>query len=293
MRFDRLGIIELIEEARACSARSIFLRPDSKPLFRMGTVLVTSRFSTMTHDDAVRIEKMLARESGVLDTETNRVRQDEFVCSLSEAGRVRVGLLRGQRGLAIELNLISAEMPDLESIGLPLDGGLARRGGSINLVGGYKSKQVGMALIGEYCDSQASTVVTIEGGIEYDLEKADSWIVQQCSLGDQAALTRALASLNGGNVDLLFVEGLSRDSDALALIELAEQGVDIIVSMKSGAIGALESAFMTVVGDSVMDGQARFAALMGNKYTLGRAKIESNLRQLPQNVSLLSMSNVS
>jgi twitching motility protein PilT len=293
MRFDRLGIIGLVEEARACSASSVFLRTGSKPMFRVGPALVTSRFSSMTRDDAIRVEKMLARDSGVLDKATNEVRQDEFVCTMADGGRVRVTLVRGKDGPAIGLNLIPTELPSLETVGLPANGGIVQLGGSINLVGGHRSKEVGVALIQDYCSRQPATVVTMEQVVEYDLKGSDSWIVQQCLGGDVDSFARGLAPLNGGNVDLLYVEGLSSEADALSLIELAEQGVDLIVSLRSGAIDALESAFMTIIGDSVKDANVRVGPLIGNKYTLGRSEIRANPSEGSQqhNVPLLSISH--
>jgi len=291
MRFDRLGIIELVEEARACSASSVCLSISNKPLYRIGSELIASRFTAMTNEDAVRVEKMLARESGVLDKQTNLVTQNEFVCRLDKAGSVRVNLVRGHDGPAIELSIIPALAPSLSSVGLPAGGGLARRGGSINLIGGHKAKQVGVALIRDYCSSKASSVVTIEHGIEYELREHGCWIVQQSLGAVTKTVSDGISSLSGGNVDLLYVEGLSDAQEALSLIELAEQGVDIVVSMRCGSIESLESAFLTVLGDKVKNGDLRLSALIGNRYTYGRHAIEANLIQASNNASILSINS--
>lgn len=289
MRFDRLGIIGLIEEAKACSATRIFLRSGSKPLFRIGSVLVISRFSIMSRGDGLHVEKMLARESGALDGSTNEVTQNDFVCSMGDSGRLRVSLVRGHDGIAIELNLIPAEIPSLGSIGLPAGGGIAHCGGSLTLIGGYKSKQVGVALISDYCKRKASSVVTIESGIEYDLQLPDSWVVQQSLGREVCSVAVGVSSLNGGNVDLLYIEGLTERSDTKTVIELAEQGVDIIVSLKCGALDSLESAFMSLVGDCILDANRRVESLLGNQYTFGRSKVEATLKQESPMPAVLSV----
>lgn len=157
-------------------------------------------------------------------------------------GRVRVTLVRDQRGPGAALRLLVAEPPALDRLGLggEVDGWLARRG--LVVIGGPpgSGKTTTLAALVRALGERRRRVVAIEDPIE--IVHVGSAYISQRAIGEHApSIAAAVEAAQREGADAIVVGTVSGPAAAAAIVDAALAGALVLTTIGSaGAADALD-----------------------------------------------------
>ena len=233
-------LTDILTEAKRQNASDIHLAPASPVMLRVDGVLVPvpEQYFKPYEIDAM-IEVMLTPEQLATLKEAGEL---DFAYSLPGFSRIRINVFRQRGTYAMALRILSFDIPDPDSLGLPksvID--LTNRKRGLVLVtgatGSGKSTTLA-ALIGLIARTYAKTIITLEDPIEY-LHQHGKSIVLQREIGyDSKSYDRALRAALRQDPDVILV-GEMRDLETIATaITAAETGHLVFSTLHTNSAAA-------------------------------------------------------
>ena len=211
----------LIQEARAKKAADLHLKAGQPPLVRVDGALTPLRPEVLSREDCDRLCSQLL--------EGDVPSGGEVDLAKTVAGcRLRVNLFRAQSGLCAAIRLLSDEIPQLESLGLPPAAlelkNLAR--GIVLVTGqtGSGKSTTLAALLNAINHERPCHILTLEDPIEYQYSP-DRALINQREIGaDTASYAQGLREALREDPDIILI-GEMRDLDTIeTALTAAETG---------------------------------------------------------------------
>lgn len=223
---DVMEIIEILEEAKMREASDIHLAPGTQVMFRIDGKLV--RMSDVVVPPYA-IEKML---ESMLNKEQQKQLESEgeldFAYSIPGFQRLRVNVFRQRGTYAMAIRILSFEIPDPRSLGIPkavLE--LTERKRGLVLVTGAtgSGKSTTLAsLIRVIAERYEKSIITLEDPIEYLHQHGKSMVLQREIGCDSKSYANALRAALRQDPDVILV-GEMRDLETISIaITAAETG---------------------------------------------------------------------
>ena len=237
-KFKRL--IEILTEAKKRDASDIHLAPASPVMLRIDGVLVPIENQYFKpYDIDIMLEEMLTEEQ---HNELKENGELDFAYSVPGFSRIRLNVFRQRGTYAMALRILSFDIPDPDTIGLPKSViELTNKKRGLVLVtgatGSGKSTTLA-ALIGLISKTYAKTIITLEDPIEY-LHKHGRSMVLQREIGyDSLSYANALRAALRQDPDVILV-GEMRDLETISTaITAAETGHLVFSTLHTNSAAA-------------------------------------------------------
>lgn len=219
-----MGIYDVIADAHEMAASDIHLVCGLPVKYRVGGRLISASTDVLTHEDCEQFGRDLAGErfDGIRD-----IGEIDFARTIAGV-RVRINLFRAQGHVSAALRLLSDQIPELDSLGLPsmvMDFSKLQRGLVVvtGETGSGKSTTLA-ALIDRINHSRSENIITMEDPIEY-IYTPDQSIISQREIGsDTESYHNALRAVLREDPDIILI-GEMRDLDTIqTALTAAETG---------------------------------------------------------------------
>jgi len=237
--FDRV-----VAAARQLGASDIHLKPDLRPILRVDGELRTLKIPGPALDIPALARDFLHNLAMSLLNDRRRdilERVGDVTTSLATASgaRQRVHISQQRGGISIAMRLIPAEVPALDSLGLPAGArDLVAPGGGLVLVaagpGGGKTTTLA-ALIDHLGTSQPRHVITIEDPVELLLKNRQSVVVQREVGLDVPTAAAGLRAAARQDADVLMLSELVDAETAALALAAAETGRLVLVGVAAAS----------------------------------------------------------
>lgn len=237
---ERMDISQILKEAQELGASDIHLAPGTQVMFRIDGKLVKMS------DEIVppfAIEKMIEPMlTGEQQAELKRAGELDYAYSIPGFQRLRVNVFRQRGTYAMAIRILSFEIPDPRSIGVPqsvveLTG---KKRGLVLVTGATGSgKSTTLAsLIGVIAERYEKSIITLEDPIEY-LHKHGKGMVLQREIGyDSNSYANALRAALRQDPDVILV-GEMRDLETISIaITAAETGHLVFSTLHTNSASA-------------------------------------------------------
>jgi twitching motility protein PilT len=227
---------QLVAAARGARATDIYLATGAVPMLRVAGEL---REASGALDG-----ETISRELGNIAPAAARGAWSERGIATfayrEPGGRVRVTLVRDERGPGAALRLLVAEPPQLERIGVPREvGAWLQRRGVVLVAGGsgVGKTTVLAALVAAFANNQRR-VVTIEDPIE--ILHASPWISQRAVGEHVPHVAAGVAVAMREGADAIAIGEVTTPAAATALVDAAAAGHLVLATVATSAAGARE-----------------------------------------------------
>jgi twitching motility protein PilT len=293
LKLPSMDINAILQQVADHHAPDLHLKVGRSPVIRMpnGDLFFSDQSASLSEEEMTVIAQQVAGPDKFKLFEMQKEVDFSYGASM---GRFRVNLYKDKEGTAMAFRSIPAEVPTLESLGLPaLFGELVMKSHGLVLVtgptGSGKSTTLA-AMLNHVNENRKGHILTIEDPIEFIHSSKNSLITQREVNSHTDSFARAIRSSLRQDPDVVLV-GEMRDLETIAAaITLAETGhlvlstlhttdaaqtvdrvVDVFPSHQQQQIRAqLSLALVGVVSQTLVprkDGQGRMAAfeiMLGN-----------------------------
>jgi twitching motility protein PilT len=256
----------LLSKAIASKASDIHLKAGQPPGARIRGEMIYFRTEKITAEDTVALAHFVIRNPEVL-AHLDQLKEYDAAYSVPGVGRFRVNVYRQRGSLAIVMRFIPYEIPELDSLGLPMPvtRELARKENGMVLVvgaaGSGKSTSVA-SMLSDLNATRALHIVTVEDPIEF-LHRDKLSSVSQREVGiDTASFATALRAALRQDPDVIFV-GEIRDEETMEIaLRAAETGHLVLATLHtSDAIRTVNRILALLRGDPD-DNRTRIASCL-------------------------------
>lgn len=237
-------LTDIIEVAGEKRASDIHLAVGTVPLLRIDGVLSPIEGEPITAEDMELCLNHLLdekqRECLVLAGEIC------FSCQLPVNYYLRGNVFLQRDGYAMTLHVLSKEIPEMESLGIPktVTALMERRKGLLVLAGekGSGKTTTLTSLVASYAREQVKSVVTLEQPIEYVYPKGASMILQREIGKDKTDWADGLRAAMRQDADMICVGELSDENAIRMALYAARTGHLVIAAVGAdSAVNALDS----------------------------------------------------
>ena len=218
--------VQILTEAKRLNSSDVHLAPASPVMLRVDGVLVPLQGMDFKPFEIDELLKVMLDEAQL--RELDAMGELDFAYSVPGFSRLRLNVFRQRGTYAMALRILSFEVPDVNSIGLPQSViNLADKKRGLVLVtgatGSGKSTTLA-ALISKIAKTYAKTIITLEDPIEY-LHRHGKGIVLQREIGyDSKSYANALRAALRQDPDVILV-GEMRDLETInTAVTAAETG---------------------------------------------------------------------
>jgi twitching motility protein PilT len=221
-----MTIHELMHRAIANRASDIHLKTDNPPIFRVDGELIRQDGPALTESDIVGMLVSIAKPSDV--EKFKKVMELDISYMLEDVARFRVNVCRDDGDTRIVLRVISMQIRDIDSLGLPpvLHSVCKNANGLVLVTGvtGSGKSTTLAAMINEINETRPVHVVTVEDPLEF-LHRDKTGIVTQREVGhDTLSFPNALRGALRQDPDVILI-GEMRDTETVrTAIASAETG---------------------------------------------------------------------
>lgn len=256
----------LLTKAVAGKASDIHLKAGQPPGARIRGKIIYFRTERITADDTATLARFVITNPDVL-AHIDQLKEYDAAYSVPGIGRFRVNVYRQRGSLAIVMRFIPYEIPELDSLGLPMPvtRDLAEKENGMVLVvgaaGNGKSTSVA-SMLANLNATRALHIVTVEDPIEF-LHRDILSSVSQREVGiDTASFAAALRSALRQDPDVIFV-GEIRDEETMEIaLRAAETGHLVLATLHtSDAVRTVNRMLALLRGDPD-DNRTRIASCL-------------------------------
>ncbi|MDP8998575.1 MAG: PilT/PilU family type 4a pilus ATPase [Myxococcota bacterium] len=256
----------LLSKAVAGKASDIHLKAGQPPGARIRGKIIYFRTERITADDTATLARFVITNPEVL-AQLDQLKEYDAAYSAPGIGRFRVNVYRQRGSLAIVMRFIPYEIPELDSLGLPMPvtRDLAEKDNGMVLVvgaaGNGKSTSVA-SILANLNATRALHIVTVEDPIEF-LHRDILSSVSQREVGiDTASFAAALRSALRQDPDVIFV-GEIRDEETMEIaLRAAETGHLVLATLHtSDAVRTVNRMLALLRGDPD-DNRTRIASCL-------------------------------
>ncbi len=229
-------IEEIMKSAGNAKASDVHITVGVSPKMRINGNLVTMSFPKMTAKDTLEIVL------GMM-TQLQRERFEEWgeydmAFSIAGVGRYRVHAYKQKGYVALALRLIHAQVPSIESLGVPEEvvGLCGKKSGMILVTGASGSgKSTTLAAIVDRINSNREAhIITLEKPIEY-VHQSRMAMINQREIGtDSPSYVDALRAALREDADIIVVDELSGAEEIDAAMTAVETGHLVIAAIQAG-----------------------------------------------------------
>lgn len=220
-------IHQILAKATAAKATDIHLKAGQPPGARVGAAMNYFRVEKLGPEDMEAAALVLVGDRALRD-HISTLHEAVFSFSAPSIGRFRVTLYRQQGSLAMVLRSIPAEIPRLESLGLPpsFPALCELTDGLVLVAGGASSGRTTTlaAMIARINAEASKHVLTLEDPIEYVYEDDRSSISQREVGRDIASIASGLSSALRLDPDVIAVSELSGEKNIDLALDAVEMG---------------------------------------------------------------------
>jgi len=245
----------LLAKAVAGKASDVHLKVGQPPGARIRGEMIYFRTDRITPEDTEAVARILVSDPELRD-DLGELREYDASYSASGIGRFRVNVYRQRGTLAAVMRYIPSDIPEMESLGLPMPvtRELAERQNGMVLVvgaaGNGKSTSIA-SMIGHLNATQALHIVTVEDPLEF-LHKDKMSSISQREVGfDTASFSSALRAALRQDPDVIFV-GEIRDEETMDIaLKAAETGHLVMATLHtSDAVRTVNRMLALMKGDA-------------------------------------------
>jgi twitching motility protein PilT len=258
---------QLLSKAVAAKASDVHLKVGQPPGARIRGDMIYFKTDKILPADTEAVARIVLREQH-LKEHPEEITEHDGSYSAPGIGRFRVNVYRQRGTLAVVMRHIVAEIPDMESLGLPwVAKDLAEKPfGMALLCGGTgtgKSTSIA-AMIGHLNKTRALHIVTIEDPLEY-LHKDGTCSLSQREVGfDTKGFAPALRAALRQDPDVIFL-GEIRDEETMEIsLKAAETGHLLLSTLHTNDAMRTVNRMLALMKGDVQENRLRIAgALQG------------------------------
>jgi twitching motility protein PilT len=254
---------QLLSKAVSAKASDVHLKVGQPPGARIRGDIIYFKTERITPDDTEAVARIVLAGSPKL-ANLAEVNEHDGSYSAPGIGRFRVNVYRQRGTLAVVMRHISAEIPELQELGLPWVARdlVEKPFGLVLLVGGTgsgKSTSIA-AMIGHLNKTQALHVVTIEDPLEF-LHKDGTCSISQREVGlDTTSFATALRAALRQDPDVIFL-GEIRDEETIEIsLKAAETGHLLLSTLHTTDAMRTVNRMLALMRGDVNENRLRIAA---------------------------------
>lgn len=224
----------LIELALARGATDLHLVAGERPWVRIdGEVSSVADAPVL---DAAQVEELVHAIVPPSKREILEKRNEVDFAHVLVGHRCRVTAFRERRGLALAFRILNADVPTLDSLGLPRDilRAVYARGGGIVLFSGRagSGKTTTLAaVLQECCRRRTARVITIEDPVEYRLAPGVAYVSQREVGRDCESFEKGVAAALDQAPDVLAIGELRDLATVRLALDAAQSGILVLASI--------------------------------------------------------------
>lgn len=231
---------DILQAAKAKNASDVHLAPGTQVMFRVdGELVRMSEEKVKPYAVEEMLKPMLSSEQ---DAELKEKGELDFAFSIPGFHRLRVNVFRQRGTYAMALRLLSFEIPDPKTLGIPesVIELTAKKRGLVLVTGatGSGKSTTLAALLGVISRTYPKTIITLEDPIEY-LHQHNRGMVLQREIGyDSMTYANALRAALRQDPDVILV-GEMRDLETISIaITAAETGHLVFSTLHTNSAAA-------------------------------------------------------
>jgi twitching motility protein PilT len=256
----------LLTKAVAGKASDIYMKAGQPPGARIRGEMVYFRTEKITADDTAALARFVITNPEVL-AHLDQLKEYDAGYSVAGIGRFRVNVYRQRGSLAIVMRFIPYEIPELDSLGLPMPvtRELAQKENGMVLVVGAagtgKSTSVA-SMIADLNATRALHIVTVEDPIEF-LHRDNLSSVSQREVGiDTDSFATALRGALRQSPDVIFIGEIRDETSMEIALRAAETGHLVLATLHTiDAIRTVNRMLALLQGDPD-DNRTRIASCL-------------------------------
>jgi twitching motility protein PilT len=256
----------LLSKAVAGKASDILLKVGQPPGARIRGDIIYFRTEKITPEDTALIARFVITNRDVL-AQLDQLKEYDTAYSLPGVGRFRVNVYRQRGSLAVAMRFIPYEIPELDSLGLPMPVTrelAAKQNGMVLVVGAAgNGKSTSLAsMIAHLNATQALHIVTIEDPIEF-LHRDKLSSVSQREMGiDTASFAAALRAALRQDPDVILL-GEIRDEETMeGTLKAAETGHLVLATLHTSDATRTINRMLALMGGDPTDNRTRIASCL-------------------------------
>jgi twitching motility protein PilT len=263
---DENSFRSLLSKAVAGKGSDIHIKTGRPPGARIRGKIIYFRTEKITPEDTAAVARIVITSPDVL-AQIDQLKEYDTSYSAPGIGRFRVNVYRQRGSLAIVMRFIPYEIPELDSLGLPMPitRELAKKANGIVLVvgasGNGKSTSIA-SMLADLNATRALHIVTIEDPIEF-LHRDKLSSISQREVGvDTPSFAAALRAAMRQDPDVIVV-GEIRDEETMEIaLKAAETGHLVLATLHtSDAVRTVNRMLALLRGDPA-DNRARIATCL-------------------------------
>jgi len=263
---DEQFFLALLAKAVAGGASDVHIKVGQPPGARIRGDIVYFRTEKITAEDTAAVARFVITNPDVR-AKLEDLKEYDSSFTAPNLGRFRVNVYRQRGSLAIVMRFIPTDIPQMDSIGLPLPvtRELAERQNGMVLVvgaaGNGKSTSIA-SMIAHLNATRALHIVTVEDPIEFLHPDALSSISQREIGLDTSSFAAALRAALRQDPDVIFV-GEIRDEETMEIVlKAAETGHLVLATLHTtDAVRTVNRMLALMRGDAV-ENRARIASCL-------------------------------
>jgi twitching motility protein PilT len=256
----------LLSKAVAGKASDVHIKVGQPPGARIRGDIVYFRTEKIAPEDSEAVARLVITRADVLDR-LDDLKEYDTSYSAPGIGRFRVNVYRQRGTLAVVMRYIPSDIPELDSLGLPMPvtRELAEKQNGMVLVvgaaGNGKSTSIA-SMIGHLNATQALHIVTVEDPLEF-LHRDASASISQREVGfDTASFAAALRAALRQDPDVIFV-GEIRDEETMDIaLKAAETGHLVLATLHTTDAVRTVNRMLALMPGDVAENRMRIASCL-------------------------------
>ena len=258
----------LLSKAVAGTASDVHIKVGQPPGARIRGEMIYFRTDRITAEDGAAVARIVIANDEVRG-KLDELKEYDTSYTATGIGRFRVNVYRQRGTLAVVMRFIPSDIPDMESLGLPMPvtREMAERSNGMVLVVGAagNGKSTSVASMVAYLNAtRALHIVTVEDPIEFLHQDRMSSISQREVGLDTASFAAALRAALRQDPDVIFV-GEIRDEETMEIaLKAAETGHLVMATLHtSDAVRTVNRMIALMRGDAAENRMRVASCLQG------------------------------
>jgi len=263
---DEKFFLTLLSKAVAGKASDVHIKVGQPPGARIRGEMIYFRTDKITAEDGAAVARLVITKPEVRD-KLEELKEYDTSYTATGIGRFRVNVYRQRGTLAVVMRFIPSDIPQMESLGLPMPvtRELAERSNGMVLVvgaaGNGKSTSVA-SMVGHLNSTRALHIVTVEDPIEFLHSDLMSSISQREVGLDTASFAAALRAALRQDPDVIFV-GEIRDEETMEIaLKAAETGHLVMATLHTSDAVRTVNRMLALMRGDVQENRMRVASCL-------------------------------
>jgi twitching motility protein PilT len=256
----------LLSKAVAGRASDVHIKVGQPPGARIRGDIVYFRTERIAPEDSEAVARLVITRADVL-ARLDDLQEYDTSYTAPNIGRFRVNVYRQRGTLAVVMRFIPSDVPQMESLGLPMPvtRELAERQNGMVLVvgaaGNGKSTSIA-SMLGHLNSTQALHIVTVEDPLEF-LHTDGTASISQREVGfDTASFASALRAALRQDPDVIFVGEIRDDETMDIALKAAETGHLVMATLHTTDAVRTVNRMLALMPGDVAENRMRIASCL-------------------------------